>query len=77
MLEVKAKKPRVSSPSDGNQPKAISSNSAAKNIKSEVDQENKKEQTTSISDKPGGQNEVENPVKSILGLAYASSDDED
>ncbi|KAH9725048.1 ankyrin repeat protein [Citrus sinensis] len=77
VLEVKPKKPRVSTPSDGNQPKAISSNSAANNIKPEVDQVKKKEQTTSKSDKPGGQNEVEKPVKSLLGLAYASSDDED
>ena len=86
VLEVKPKKPRVSTPSDGNQPKAISSNSAANNIKPEVDQAKKKEQTTSKSDKPGGQNEVEKPggqnevekpVKSLLGLAYASSDDED
>ncbi|KAK9199888.1 hypothetical protein WN944_015081 [Citrus x changshan-huyou] len=77
VLEVKPKKPRVSTPSDGNQPKAISSNSAANNIKPEVDQAKKKGQTTSKSDKPGGQNEVEKPVKSLLGLAYASSDDED
>ncbi|KDO55985.1 hypothetical protein CISIN_1g028797mg [Citrus sinensis] len=77
VLEVKPKKPRVSTPSDGNQPKAIFSNSAANNIKPEVDQAKKKEQTTSKSDKPGGQNEVEKPVKSLLGLAYASSDDED
>ncbi|KAJ4713951.1 Ankyrin repeat protein [Melia azedarach] len=97
VVEVKPKKPKVLSPSAGNQPTPKSSNSASKDIKSEPEREKEKEQTSliskkagdlakvkspieqtsSISNKPGGQTEVENPVKSLLGLAYASSDDED
>ncbi|KAI9173367.1 hypothetical protein LWI28_000295 [Acer negundo] len=72
VVEVKPKKPRVSSPSDRNHPIRISSNSASK-----VDPEKEQEPNSLISNKAQGQNEVENPVKSLLGLAYASSDDED
>ncbi|KAK2655208.1 hypothetical protein Ddye_008260 [Dipteronia dyeriana] len=81
VVEVKPKKPRVSSPSDRssvpkpsdrNHPIGISSNSASK-----VDPEKEQEQNSLKSNKAEDQNEVENPVKSLLGLSYASSDDED
>ncbi|KAJ0048809.1 hypothetical protein Pint_16600 [Pistacia integerrima] len=77
VVEVKPKRPRVSSPSVGNQSSLVSSNSASKNLKSEVDQKHGGERTSPMSNKPETQTEVENPVKSLLGLAYASSDDED
>ncbi|KAH7550589.1 hypothetical protein JRO89_XS13G0226300 [Xanthoceras sorbifolium] len=70
-------KTEVSSPSDGNHPIQISSNSASKGLKSEVDPKKEQEQISLKSNKAEGLNEVENPVKSLLGLAYASSDDED
>lgn len=62
LVEVKPKKPRLS---DAATPTST---------KTEVDFNKEQEQ----SNKADGQNEVENPVKSLLGLAYAtSSDDED
>ncbi|KAK0586800.1 hypothetical protein LWI29_012506 [Acer saccharum] len=64
VVEVKPKKPRVSSPYDGS---TVSRPSSKK----------EQEQNSLKSNKAAGQNEVENPVKSLLGLAYASSDDED
>ncbi|XP_031263022.1 uncharacterized protein LOC116121215 isoform X3 [Pistacia vera] len=77
VVEVKPKRPRVSSPLVGNQSSLVSSNSASKNLRSEVDQKHGGERTSPMSNKPETQTEVENPVKSLLGLAYASSDDED
>ncbi|TXG51787.1 hypothetical protein EZV62_024311 [Acer yangbiense] len=66
VVEVKPKKPRVSSPSE-------SDGSTVSRPSSKKEQE----QNSLKSNKAAGQNEVENPVKSLLGLAYASSDDED
>lgn len=77
MVEVKPKRPKISTPLVGNQSTSVSINPASKNLKSEVDQKNGKEQTSLISKKQETQTGSENPVKSLLGLAYASSDDED
>ncbi|XP_044465112.1 uncharacterized protein LOC123195467 isoform X2 [Mangifera indica] len=77
VVEVKPKRPKISTPSVGNQSTSVSINPASKNLKSEVDQKNGKEQTSLISKKQETQTGSENPVKSLLGLAYASSDDED
>lgn len=74
-MEIKPKRYRVSSPSDGNQ--STPSHSASTDLKSETKHEKEKEYPLSKSDKAEDQIKVENPVKSLLGLAYASSDDED
>lgn len=92
VVEVKAKRPKVSSPSGGNQSTSFSSNFASKDLKP-VEQVKEKDlglnekrtetmqkengQTLLTPSKPEGETEVVNPVKSLLGLAYESSDDED
>ncbi|XP_022737470.1 uncharacterized protein LOC111290433 isoform X2 [Durio zibethinus] len=68
VVEVKPKRPKFSSSSDGNQ----------SNLKSqESNHENKNELTVLESNKAEKQNKVENPAKCLLGLTYASSDDEE
>lgn len=74
VVEIKPKRPRVSSPSNGNV--QTSSSSAFTNSK-KSDQVDEKEHSFSESNKVGGPTKVENPAKSLLGLAYASSDDEE
>ncbi|XP_073264544.1 uncharacterized protein [Populus alba] len=80
VVEVKPKRPKVSNSSDGNYATPISSDRASDN-KIKVDQE-KKEHILPAPSKPEGETNVkneaeENPVKSLLGLAYASSDEEE
>uniref|UniRef100_A0A6M2EV71 Uncharacterized protein n=1 Tax=Populus davidiana TaxID=266767 RepID=A0A6M2EV71_9ROSI len=80
VVEVKPKRPKVSNSSDGNYATPISSDRASDN-KIKVDQE-KKELILPAPSKPEGETNVkneagENPVKSLLGLAYASSDEEE
>ncbi|KAJ6926158.1 hypothetical protein NC651_010565 [Populus alba x Populus x berolinensis] len=80
VVEVKPKRPKVSNPSDGNYATPISSDPASDN-KIKVNQE-KKEHILPAPSKPEGETNVkneaeENPVKSLLGLAYASSDEEE
>ncbi|KAG6777228.1 hypothetical protein POTOM_017045 [Populus tomentosa] len=80
VVEVKPKRPKVSNLSDGNYATPISSDRASDN-KIKVDQE-KKEHILPAPSKPEGETNVkneaeENPVKSLLGLAYASSDEEE
>ncbi|KAJ6935831.1 hypothetical protein NC652_010763 [Populus alba x Populus x berolinensis] len=80
VVEVKPKRPKVSNSSDGNYATPISSDRASDN-KIKVDQE-KKEHILPGPSKPEGETNVkneaeENPVKSLLGLAYASSDEEE
>ncbi|KAJ4844478.1 hypothetical protein Tsubulata_006314 [Turnera subulata] len=85
VVEVKPKRPKVVSPSDGNHSTSTSSGTVPGNVKSDTDQEKKElslsksgEAEEKTDDKNSVKNEtVENPVKSLLGLAYASSDDED
>ncbi|XVE54998.1 hypothetical protein DITRI_Ditri03aG0125900 [Diplodiscus trichospermus] len=109
VVEVKPKRPRLSSPSDGiqsnlhscdsvmtksqvsnhenkNEQTVLESNKGEKQIKvenpsvmaksQECSDENKNEQTVFESNKAEKQ-KVENPAKCLLGLTYASSDDED
>ncbi|KAH8511622.1 hypothetical protein H0E87_008978 [Populus deltoides] len=80
VVEVKPKRPKVSNSSDGNYATPISSDRASDN-KIKVNQE-KKEHVLPAPSKPEGETNVkneaeENPVKSLLGLAYASSDEEE
>ncbi|KAL9355258.1 hypothetical protein Peur_053228 [Populus x canadensis] len=80
VVEVKPKRPKVSNSSDGNYATPISSDRASDN-KIKVNQE-KKEHILPAPSKPEGETNVkneaeENPVKSLLGLAYASSDEEE
>ncbi|XP_022998283.1 uncharacterized protein LOC111492966 [Cucurbita maxima] len=67
VVEVKPKRPRVSSPAELSNPKHESENEKVK----------EKKALPSKTDKSEGEKEAENPVKSLLGLAYASSDEED
>lgn len=65
VVEVKPKRPRVSNLSDLSNPKHDNNNDKVK------------ENPLVKTNKTEGETEAENPVKSLLGLAYASSDDED
>ncbi|CAK7338649.1 unnamed protein product [Dovyalis caffra] len=86
VVEVKPKRPKVSNSSDGNYSSPTSSDHASDyKIKSDSNQE-KKGHILPTPCKPevetnveySVKNEVEeNPVKSLLGLAYASSDEEE
>ncbi|XP_015576294.1 uncharacterized protein LOC8267275 isoform X1 [Ricinus communis] len=80
VVEVKPKRPRVSNHSSGSHSMSTSVDHPSGNSKSMADQEKSTvgkagEANTEnvVSNKPG---QVK-PVKSLLGLAYASSDDED
>ena len=74
VVEIKPKRLRVSSPSNGN--RSTSSHSASLGLKSDTKNKDT-EQPLPKSYNIEGQAKVETPVKSLLGLAYASSDDED
>uniref|UniRef100_A0A2P2P1D4 Uncharacterized protein n=1 Tax=Rhizophora mucronata TaxID=61149 RepID=A0A2P2P1D4_RHIMU len=73
------------SPTDGNHTTPASSSHTLANLKVDTDPE--KEEVFSASGNTGGEtneqnsvheeNKVENSVKSLLGLSYASSDDEE
>ncbi|PON57740.1 ankyrin repeat protein [Parasponia andersonii] len=76
VVEIKPKRHRVSSRSDGNQ-STPSDSAALTNLKSETKHEKEKGHSLSKLDKAEGKSQVENPVKSLLGLAYASSDDDE
>lgn len=65
VVEVKPKRPRVSNQADLSNPKH------------DIDNDKVKENPLLKTNKTEGETEAENPVKSLLGLAYASSDDED
>ncbi|KAL4340579.1 hypothetical protein GQ457_08G035660 [Hibiscus cannabinus] len=74
VVEVKPKRTKFSSPSDS-EPEGNRSNlqSQGQELKDE-----KNEHHVSTTDTSSGkQNKMENPAKSILGLTYASSDDDD
>lgn len=86
-MKIKPKRQRTSNPSDGDQSTPASNDSAPKNLKSdshlkkekeqpEAEQE-EKEPLLSRSNKAEDNTNTENPVKSLLGLAYASSDDDE
>ncbi|OVA10776.1 hypothetical protein BVC80_645g108 [Macleaya cordata] len=75
IVEIRPKRHRVSSPSDGN-PTATSSAQASTNGRIEPQRE--KELTPSRpNEEKEAETKLENPVRSLLGLAYESSDDED
>ncbi|KAK9983293.1 hypothetical protein SO802_032818 [Lithocarpus litseifolius] len=85
VVEIKPKRKRTSSPSDGNQSTPASNYSALKSLKSESQQEKEQSETDreekewplSRLNKAEGETNTENPVKSLLGLAYASSEDDE
>ncbi|XP_065847991.1 uncharacterized protein [Euphorbia lathyris] len=72
VVEVKPKRARVSNPSDASHSTPTSSNDALPNSKAEVGK---------AGENAGNINQIEsekvNTVKSLLGLAYASSDDDE
>ncbi|KAM5574144.1 hypothetical protein ABKV19_013575 [Rosa sericea] len=79
VVEVKPKKQKVSSPSNGNQLSLSQKNvgGSSTNLKPESDQDKDKVHLSSPSIKIDGESKVETTAQSLLGLAYASSDDED
>ena len=84
VVEIKPKRQRTSSPSYGNQSTPASKDSALKNLESESHQEKEQPEADredkewpSRLNKVEGDTNMENPVKSLLGLAYASSDDDE
>lgn len=70
VVEIKPKRPKLSSPSDGNQSSIEVTEIASSNDK--VEDLNKKEGGSHIIREKGDES-----VKSLLGLAYESSDSED
>lgn len=81
MVEIKPKRQKVASPSNSNQSSLSEKNVGASstNLKPETDQEKEKDKVhfSSPSIKTDGEFKVESTAQSLLGLAYASSDDED
>lgn len=77
MVEVKPKRQRVSSPSDGMQSSVILSRQESGKHESVSDQEKEKEKSAvDRFNKAGEEKKLDNPVKSLL-VAYESSDDEE
>lgn len=85
VVEINPKRKRTSSPADGNQSTPASNDSALKSLKSESHQEKEQPETDreekewplSRLNKGEGDTNTENPLKSLLGLAYASSEDDE
>ncbi|XP_061988279.1 uncharacterized protein LOC133706753 isoform X3 [Rosa rugosa] len=79
VVEVKPKKQKVASPSNGTQLPLSQKNVGASstNLKPESDQDKDKVHLSSPSSKIDGESKVETTAQSLLGLAYASSEDED
>ncbi|KAL6183952.1 hypothetical protein ACLB2K_045362 [Fragaria x ananassa] len=79
VVEIKPKKQKVASPSNGNQLSLPQKNVGATstNLKPESDLVKDKAHLSSPSIKTDGESKVETTSQSLLGLAYASSDDED
>ncbi|KAF8014648.1 hypothetical protein BT93_H0453 [Corymbia citriodora subsp. variegata] len=71
VVEIKPKRQKASSPPNTNWETTISNNHVTS--ESKVDQVKKQPMPTKAEDKT----EPENPVKSLLGIAYESSDDEE
>ncbi|KAL6180747.1 hypothetical protein ACLB2K_047406 [Fragaria x ananassa] len=79
VVEIKPKKQKVASPSNGNQLSLPQKNVGATStyLKPESDLDKDKAHLSSPSIKTDGESKVETTSQSLLGLAYASSDDED
>lgn len=88
-MEIKPKRPKLSSPSSGNQSAPVPSNanitkreSESESMKEKVQQplpeSNKKQPSSGKSQEAEGNAKTDNPAGGLLGLAYdASSDDEE
>lgn len=76
VIEIKPKRHKVSSSSDGNQSHPNLIVSASTNLESENDQVKDKVHVSS-SHRIKGESEGKTTAKSLLGLAYASSDNEE
>ncbi|XP_038993662.1 uncharacterized protein LOC120117444 [Hibiscus syriacus] len=74
VVEVKLKRAKLSSPSNS-EPEANQSN--LRSQEQEFNQEKNEQHHVSESNTAGKQDKVENPAKSLLGLVYASSDDDE
>ena len=74
VVEIKPKRQRFSSQSDGNRPSLA--RSASTDLKSESKPKESEHASLKL-DKADGPSTMENPVKSLLGLAYTSSDEDD
>ncbi|KAJ8559731.1 hypothetical protein K7X08_003789 [Anisodus acutangulus] len=74
VLEVKPKKQKVSSSSDGSN--SVASTQAAPSSNSDSNQEKQKEVLPARPNDTGNETKVDDPIKSLVA-AYESSDDED
>ncbi|KAI4351958.1 hypothetical protein L6164_006256 [Bauhinia variegata] len=85
VVEIKPKRQRVSSPSDGNQSTAVSSESNRQSVSTQHKEKEQslseskevEEQPLPISHEAENKTKTDNSAGSILGLAYASSDEEE
>lgn len=77
MVEVKPKRQKVSTQPNMDQPQLAVTSSGHVSSDPESKDDSRKEQTSSTPKHAEGETRVDNPVKSLLGLAYASSDDEE
>ncbi|RZC71529.1 hypothetical protein C5167_034911 [Papaver somniferum] len=76
IVEIRPKRHRVSSPSSANQPAAVSSAQPSTNER--IEQKMEKElPPLKPNNEEKAEPKPENPVRSLLGLAYESSDDEE
>ncbi|XP_026408308.1 uncharacterized protein LOC113303487 isoform X2 [Papaver somniferum] len=76
IVEIRPKRHRVSSPSSANQPAAVSSGQPSTNERIEHKIE-KELPPLKPNNEEKAEPKPENPVRSLLGLAYESSDDEE
>ncbi|KAK8972134.1 hypothetical protein V6N11_000600 [Hibiscus sabdariffa] len=74
VVEVKPKRTKFSSPSDS---EAEGNRSNLQSQGQELKDEKNEHHVSTTDTSSGKQNKMENPAKSILGLTYASSDDDD
>lgn len=79
MVEVKLKRQKVSDQPNANRPQPALPSSGHVSSDPKFEDDSRKEQASSTPKQVEGEAEakVDNPVKSLLGLSYASSDDED
>ncbi|XP_028756554.1 uncharacterized protein LOC114715821 isoform X2 [Neltuma alba] len=89
VVEIKPKRPKLSSPSDGNQSTPVPSNANITKRESEserlkekgqqsLSEANKKQPSSGESQEAEGKIKMDNPAGGLLGLAYdTSSDDEE
>ncbi|XP_057969098.1 uncharacterized protein LOC131158327 isoform X2 [Malania oleifera] len=77
VVEIKPKRQKVSSLSDGNRPTIVPREEGSTDLKFEAQQQEKESSDRQTVTQSENRMEVDNPAKRLLGLAYESSEDED